>query len=171
MPVILVISSATLTSKPRLVFKPCVCKISTKSSLAHRTEGTHRPHSGATLGEQAQPGKSILNTGNAIGELLHVSAEFLAESERSGILQMRAADLDDLVEGLRLGIESISQLGQGRDEILADLKDGSNVHGSREGIIGALAHVNVIVGMDWLLRTKFTTEDLNCPVRNNLQNP
>lgn len=84
---------------------------------------------------------------------------------------MRAADLNDLVEGLRLSIDGISQLSQGRDEILADLKNGSNVHGGREGIVGALAHVNVIVGVDWLLRTKFTTKDLNCPVRNNLQNP
>ena len=84
---------------------------------------------------------------------------------------MRATDLDDLVESLCLSVERISQLGQGRDEILADLKDGSNVHGSREGVVGALAHVNVVIGMDWLLGTEFATKDLNCPIRNNLQSP
>ena len=148
-----------------------MCKISEKPDLTFRTDGTHRPHSSATLSEQAQPGKSVLDTGDPVGELLDVSAEFLTKGQRSSILQVRTTDLDDLVESLCLGVEGISQLGQGRDEILADLKDGSNVHGSREGIVRALAHVNVVIGMDWLLRTEFTTKDLNCPVRNNLQNP
>lgn len=70
---------------------------------------------------------------------------------------MRATDLNDLVESLRLSVEGISQLSQGRDEILADLKDCSNVHGGGEGVIRALAHVNVVIGMDWLLRAEFTT--------------
>jgi hypothetical protein len=169
MPVILETSSATLTSKPRLVFKPWMYKISTGPDLTFITEGTHRPHSSATLSEQAQPGKSALDTGNPIGELLDVSAEFLTEGQRSGILQVRTTDLYDLVESLCLSIEGISQLSQGRDEILADLKDGSNVHGGREGVVGALAHVNVVIGVDWLLRTEFTTEDLDRPVRNDLQ--
>ena len=146
-----------------------MCEISTKLDLSLRTEGTHRPDSSAALSEQTQPGKSIFDTGNAVGELLHVSAEFLTECQRSGILQVRTTDLNDLIESLRLSIERISQLGQGRDEILADFKDGSNVHDSGEGIVGALAHVNMVIGMDWLLRAEFATKDLNCPVRNDLQ--
>ena len=169
MPVILEISSAIFTSKPRLVFNPCVCKINIGSDLTIRTEGTHRPHSSATLSEQAQPGENIFHTGDAVGELLHVSAKFLTEGQRSGILQVCTADLDDLFESLRLSVESISQLGQGRDEILANLKDGSNVHGGGEGIIRALAHVDMIIGVDWLLRAEFATKDLDCPVRNDLQ--
>ena len=130
----------------------------------------HRSYSSSTLRKQAQPGKSILNTGDPVRELLHVSTKLLTKGQRSGILQVRTTDLDDLVESLRLGVEGISQLSQGRYEILTNLEDGSNVHGGRESVIGALAHVNVIIGVDWLLRAQFAAQDLDCPVRDDLPN-
>lgn len=35
-------------------------------------------------------------------------------------------------------------------------------------VVTALAHVNMIVGVNRLLRAEFTTKDLNGTVRNNL---
>ena len=165
----LVISSATLASKPRLVFKPWMHEVS-MVEFCSWCWGAHCSHSSSTLSQQAQPGKGIFNAGDAVRQLLHISTKLLTEGQRSGILQVRAADLDDLVESLRLRVEGISQRSQGRDEILADLENGSNVHDGGESVVRALAHVNVVVGVDWFLGAKFTAQDLDRPVRNDLPN-
>ena len=84
---------------------------------------------------------------------------------------MGTTDLDDIFESLRLRVQGISQPNQGRNEILADFKDGGNVHSGGESIIRTLAHVDVVIGVDRLLRAEFATEDLNRPVRNDLPGP
>ena len=83
---------------------------------------------------------------------------------------MRTTDLDYIFESLGLRIEGIPQFSQGRNEVLADLKNGSNMHDGWESIVRALAHVNMVIWMDWLLRAELATEDLNCPIRNDLAN-
>lgn len=116
-----------------------------------QTKGTHSAYCSAALSQQAQPREGIFDSGNAVCELLHVSTEFLAEGQRSGVLQVRSTNLDDLFESLRLRVHGIPQLSQSRDEVPADLEDCSDMHCSREGVIRALAHVNVVVWMHRLL--------------------
>jgi hypothetical protein len=87
---------------------------------------THGTDSSASLSQQAQAGNDVLNAFNPIGNLLDVATEFLSQSERccvlvmSGIarlsfsiplahLQVRSANLDDVVERLGLLFESGTQ--------------------------------------------------------------
>ena len=145
-------------------------KISTNFNLTVRTKKTHSPYRRPALSKQAQPGKSVLDPSNAVRELLYVPAELLTEGQRGGVLQVRTTDLDDLFESLGLRVQSISQLSQSRNEVLANLNDGGNMHDGGEGVVRALAHVNVVIRVDWLFGTEFTSEHLDCPVRNDLTN-
>ena len=123
---------------------------------------------GTTLGEHAQTGKSRLNTLNAVLELSNVAREFLTKSQRSGILQVSAANLDDLLELLLLGLESVLEGDEGRKERLLEVEDGGNVHDGGEGVVGGGAHVDVVVGVDGLLAAHGAAQNLNGAVGDDL---
>ncbi len=59
-------------------------------------------HGRAAQGQFAQPVEAACQPPPPQGHLAGVAAEFLAEADRRGILQMGAADLDDVVECLGL---------------------------------------------------------------------
>ena len=84
-PVIFEISSATLTSKPFLVFKPYTAFNCLISGIKGR-KTTYSADRSATLCEHAQTGKGVLHTLNAVRQLLDVSAELLAKRERRSVL-------------------------------------------------------------------------------------
>lgn len=123
---------------------------------------------GTTLGEHAQAGKSRLDTLNAVLELGDVARELLTKSQRSGILQVSAADLDDLLELLLLGLESVLEGNEGRKERLLKVEDGGDVHDGGEGVVGGGAHVDVVVGVDGLLAAHGAAEDLDGAVGDDL---
>ena len=93
---------------------------------------------------------------------------FLAEPDRRGILQMRSADFDDLIELSGLGCQSLPQTLQGRDERPFDRFKRCDVHRSRNDIIARLAHIDVVVRVNGFFRTNNSAEDLYRPVRDNL---
>ena len=64
---------------------------------------------GAADGELVEPGQRELDALEVGVELRDVAAELLAERERHRVLQVRAADLDDVVELLGLGRERVAQ--------------------------------------------------------------
>src|SRR5260370_41493199 len=49
-------------------------------------------------------------------EKIDVAGKFLAEGERRGVLQMRAADFDDAGIFLGFGVERVAQMLDGREE-------------------------------------------------------
>ena len=51
---------------------------------------------------------------------------------------------------------------------MPDLLDGRDVHRRREGVVGGLALVDVVVGVDGLLRAHLAAEDLDRAVRDDL---
>ena len=99
---------------------------------------------------------------------------------------MSAADLDDVLEFLRLDFESVAELGQSGNERPVNLGNRGNVHRSRETkllvnarlpllkygghirVVTALAHVDVVIGVDGLLGAKLAAEDLDGAVRDDL---
>lgn len=83
MPVSLDISSATFTSKPFFVFRPC--KSSQKRSTLH-TCVTHSTDCSASLSQETQAGNDVLNTLDPIGNLLNIATELLSQSERRRVL-------------------------------------------------------------------------------------
>ena len=78
-----------------------------------------------------------------------VAGEHLADADRRGVHQMRAADLDDLVPLLGLGGELARAAARARgSSLLAHDDRRGDVHRGRERVVRRLAHVDVVVGMD-----------------------
>ncbi len=61
---------------------------------------------------------------------------------------MRAADLDDMSPFLGLGSKNPLQAQQRRLQLPLGGEHGGDMHGRREAVVGRLAHVDMIVGMD-----------------------
>lgn len=61
---------------------------------------------------------------------------------------MGAADLHDRLERLGLFGERPSQMRKRRQELGRDFLDCGDMHGSREGVVRRLAHIDVIIGMN-----------------------
>ena len=96
-----------------------------------------------------------------------VGGELLAQADGHGVLQVRAGALDDGVELAALLGQGLGQaVGGGGD--LAAQRQGRQVHGRREGVVGRLAHVDVVVGMDGLVRAEGLAEGLVGAVRQDL---
>jgi hypothetical protein len=97
------------------------------------------------------------------------AAEFLAQPQRRGIHQVGAADLDHPVPLLGLFAEHLMQPLQGGDQLGAGFDRQGDVDGGGEGVVGALPHVDVIIGMDRLFSGEAVAADqLNRPIRDHL---
>jgi hypothetical protein len=76
-----------------------------------------------------------------------VAGEFLPERQRRGILQVGAADLDDVGEFLALALERRVQMRQRRQQVSGDLGCCCDMHRGWEAVVRRLAHIDMIVGM------------------------
>ena len=76
---------------------------------------------GAADGELVEAGEREFDIAQGLVEQAHVAGEFLPECERSGILEVRAADFHDVGKGSGLGVERVAEFFHGRDEDLDDL--------------------------------------------------
>lgn len=123
--------------------------------------------SGTTLCEVLQVRQGVLDSCDAVDELLDVAAEFLSEGQRSGVLQVCSADLDDVLELLGLLVEGVLQLGDLRQEGVGDLRDRGDVHHRGESVVGGLRLVAVVVWVD-LLGAELAADQLNRPVGDDL---
>ena len=81
---------------------------------------------------------------------------------------MGPADLDDVLELVRLGLQPRRQLFQTRQQHVARGHGGGDVHGGREGVVGRLAHVAVVVGVDGGFGPHLAAEDFNRAVGDDL---
>ena len=126
--------------------------------------------SSAALGEQAQVGKGALNALDAEVELSDVSAELLGQGKGGGVLEMSAADLDNLLglELVDLLLEGLTQAAQRGKKLALDFEHGGDVHDSREGIVGRGGAVDVVIGVHRLLGAHLAAEDLNGAVADDL---
>ena len=79
-----------------------------------------------------------------------VAGELLAERDRHGVHQVRAAGLDDVLKAFRLARErALELLERGQQLVLGDVQRGQ-VDGRGEHVVGGLAHVDVVVGVHLL---------------------
>ena len=81
---------------------------------------------------------------------------------------MRAPDLDDVRECAAAILDRVQQALEGGNEAAVDLFGRGDVHDRREGVVGALAAIDVIVGMDRVLGAKRPAQDLDRPVGDHL---
>ncbi|KAI6752933.1 hypothetical protein HG531_005102 [Fusarium graminearum] len=103
-------------------------------------------------------------------ELGNVTGELLGESERSGVLKVSTADLDDLLglELVDLLLDSVAQAAESRQELAFNVEDSSNVHDGRKSVVGGSAAVDVVIGVDRLLAAHGTAKNLNGTVGDDL---
>jgi hypothetical protein len=123
---------------------------------------------GSTLSQHAQTGKSRLDTLNAVLELGNVARELLTEGQGSGVLQVSATNLDDLLERLALCLDGVLEGNQRRQKRLLQVQNGGDVHDSGECVVGRGAHVDVVVGVDGLLAAHGAAQNLNGAVGDDL---
>ena len=91
------------------------------------------------------------------------AADFLGKGDGGGVLQMGATALHDSSVGLLQLLHGGDHFLHGRQEILPDGAHGGDVHGRGEGVVGALGHIHMVVGVKQL-----STGQLIAPVCNDL---
>src|SRR5258708_9303983 len=92
--------------------------------------------------------ETVESDGNAAAitvEKTDPAGNFLAESERRGVLHVGAADLDDVRAFLGFYVESVAQLLYRRQKTPRGFRGGGDVHGRGKGVVGGLRHVDVVV--------------------------
>ena len=113
----------------------------------------------ATQGELLQVRQRVAQGLQPKLQLRHVPPKFLTQGQRRGIHEVGATNLDDVVKGLRLRRQRVPQAlhpGKGR---FHDGGVGRDVHRRGEGVVGALALVHVVVGVN---RTVALAEGAPC---------
>src|SRR5258708_7291747 len=68
-------------------------------------------------------------------EHIDVAGKFLAEGERRGVLQMGAADFDDVREFPGLGVERVAKRFDGGQEAARGFLSGGGVQGGGKGVL------------------------------------
>ena len=94
--------------------------------------------------------------------------DLLAERDRRRVLQVRAANLDDVGELLGLGVERVAKDLDVRQQVVLEDLDGGDVHGGRERVVRRLAAVDVVVRVHRDLRAHLAAGLLDRAVRDDL---
>src|SRR5207245_7014373 len=98
---------------------------------------------------------------------IHVAGEFLAESERRGVLQMGAADFYDVRELFGFGVQRVAKVFYRGKQAARRFRGGGDVHGGGKRIIGGLRHVDVVVGMNGLFAAHFAAGNFDGAIRDD----
>ena len=124
---------------------------------------------GSALREFHQLRQRRLDPADAVLDLLRIAGELLAEGQGGGVLRVRAADLDDVRPGLRpwrlRASASWARAGRSRWTISSGAGD---MHRGRVGVVGRLAEIDVVVGVDRLLGADLAAEHLDRAVGDHL---
>ena len=87
----------------------------------------------------------------------HISpaGNFLRESDGCGILQMGSASFDDPLIFLFQSFQFCDHSFHSRDQFLFCFQHSGNMHGCGEGIVRALAHIDMVIGMQQFFPCNF----------------
>ena len=110
-----------------------------------------RAHRRAAQGELLQVRKRVAQGLQAKLQLRHVPAKLLAQSQWGRIHKVGATDFDNVVKGLGLRCEGVTQTLHARKRGFDDGRIGRDVHCRGVRVVGALALVHIVVGMHWTL--------------------
>jgi hypothetical protein len=76
---------------------------------------------------------------------------------------MGASNLDNVIKFRPLFVKRSVEFLEARQEPLVNLQGHRNMHCSGESVIGALASINVVIGVNWGFGAKLSTQNLNRP--------
>ena len=126
-----------------------------------------RAHGGAAECEFGHVGQGVAYMLETVIDLRDPAGDFLTERERRGVLQVGAADLDDVVVGARFRVERVAQLADAGLEMIHERVEGGHAHGGREHVVRRLALVHVVVGMHETLFATHAAEQFAGAVREH----
>uniref|UniRef100_A0A6B0VA16 Uncharacterized protein n=1 Tax=Ixodes ricinus TaxID=34613 RepID=A0A6B0VA16_IXORI len=127
-----------------------------------------RAHCSATCCKVVETRQGDLDPLDAVLNLSSVATKLLPQRQRHCILGVGPANLDDVLELLGLLAQGVQKMLEGRQQPCVDLHGNRNVHGCRVRVVGALALVDVVVGVDGALAAQLAAEDLDGPVGDHL---
>ena len=107
---------------------------------------------------------------NAAICLLHtqaISGKLLAQAEGDGVLHVGAARLHNVVKLFSLGFESRRERFENRIELF-QFQQGGQAHAGRKDIIGRLAVIHVVIGMDDVVVAEFAAQNLDGAIGDDL---
>jgi hypothetical protein len=167
---IFISATASVLSAPCAATRPS-CAASAANLLAALTKGRPLSRASSAATRAPKPGwvlrpvptavppmASGYSEGRArderfgVVELGDVAGELLAEGQRRRVLQMGAADLDDVGEASALAASVACAAGQRRQQHCVDAERRGDVHGGREDIVRRLPEIDVVVGCTQALR-------------------
>ena len=108
----------------------------------------------------------LLDAADAAADSGRIRAHFLAERDGHGILQVRAAHLEDIFELDGLLVELISKARQRGDELLRLAVD-ADLDARRERVVRRLRHVRVVVRGDEVVAAFRLAEEFERAVREH----
>src|SRR5258708_34726173 len=95
------------------------------------------------------------------------AGDLLAESERRGVVQVRAADLDDVRKLFGFDVESVAQLLYRRQKTPRGFRGSGDVHGGWKGVVGGLRHVDGAVRVNRFLAAHYAAGNFDVAVGND----
>ena len=123
---------------------------------------------GATDGERADARQRAAEARERLVELADPGRDRLPERQRCRVLQVGPANHHDSRECLGLGVQRVSQRADGGDEHVVELLDGGDVHRGGERVVGRLAVVHIVVGVNRLFRSHDPAREVDRAVRDHL---
>ena len=120
-----------------------------------------RAHGCAALGQFVNVGQAHFDPRDAFGHLGRIARKLLPQGQGRGILRMGAADLDDVFELHRFGMERPVQFFQPRQQHIARHHADGDVHRRGKGVVRGLAHVHMVVRMHGLFRPHHPAQHFN----------
>ena len=119
-------------------------------------------------GEFAQHGHGAARPGGGFAGLRGVAGKFLAQRERRGVHQVRAADLYDAGKLGGFLFQRRGERIQRGHQLLVQHQGDTHVEGRRDDVIGRLAQIHVIVRMHGPLRADRLPGQLAATVGDDL---
>ena len=107
-----------------------------------------RADGGAAQGQVFHELRGGHDHGLAAFKHAHPAADLLSQREGSGVLQMGAADLDQVHVALGLFLQALMHLFKAGNDLFFDSQHGGDVKRRGIGVVAALAAVHVVVGVD-----------------------
>ena len=98
----------------------------------------------------------------AVCDLRPPAVEFLPEGHGHRIHQVGTTGLYDLPEFIGFRLESLCQVIERREQLIMDRNGRADMYTARNHIVAALAHVDVVIGMD------VVAEFLGCDMGDHL---
>ncbi len=103
-----------------------------------------------------------------VPDLGGVPAEFLAEPDRRGVLEMGATDLEHVIELGGLGSQRALEMLEAGDQFVLDRLDGGEMDRGRDDVVAGLALVDMVVRVNRRLVAFLAAEQLVGAVGDHL---